>query len=344
MAIKLAIIGLEPVHQEWLEAAGKLRGAGEVEIVGVGHRSMAAARAAAEFFEGDAPVAYDDLRRLMQESAPQVLLMDRPANATREFIHACFAQNVGIFSLGPIVENLSEAHALAEMLEPRTHLLYTWPRMADSYAYRHCAQADDFVRPIRFVAGRWMGMNYPLAKTAHAENAGAGAVRSLSVLAWDALATLIHLLDVPSTVYAAIRGTAAADDRFTDISGAASITLQFPEDRAASLTLCDRMAGPMERDVLLLGQGGTVKLEPDNYEFRDPDGKLIDAGRVDAILAGSGAVETLREFLRHFTAPPSPARGWKHNLVEIAATMEALVVSHRTGQAESPEAFRRLRR
>ena len=58
-----------------------------------------------------------------------------------------------------------------------------------------------------------------------------------------------------------------------------------------------------------------------------------------------GPVETLREFLRHFAARRRRARGWKHQLVRrVAATMEALVVSHRTGQAESPEAFRRLRR
>ena len=69
MAIKLAIVGLDPVQQEWLEAVAKLRQAGEIELVGVGHRAMAAARDVAEFFEDGAPPAYDDLRRLMQECA-----------------------------------------------------------------------------------------------------------------------------------------------------------------------------------------------------------------------------------------------------------------------------------
>jgi hypothetical protein len=58
----------------------------------------------------------------------------------------------------------------------------------------------------------------------------------------------------------------------------------------------------------------------------------------------ASAAETLREFLRHYVLPPSPHRGWEQRLVDIAATMEALIVSHRTGQAESPERLRQLRR
>jgi hypothetical protein len=56
------------------------------------------------------------------------------------------------------------------------------------------------------------------------------------------------------------------------------------------------------------------------------------------------ALGTLRRFLEQYALQPSPHRGWEHHLEEIAATMEALVVSHRTGQAESPERLRKLRR
>ena len=38
-----------------------------------------------------------------------MILLDRPVNATREFLAGCFEAGVGIFSLGPVVENLSEA-------------------------------------------------------------------------------------------------------------------------------------------------------------------------------------------------------------------------------------------
>ncbi len=302
------------------------------------------------------------MRLLLKEGAPQVLLIDRPSNVSIDFLVSCVRQGIGLISLGPPVENLAEANALSDVLDPQSHLLYIWPRFVDSAAYRRCTQADEFVRPIKFAAATWMGMNHALAKFASpAQSPGFASlrpppseftVRSLSVLAWDALATLIDLIQLPTSVYAAIRGTVGSADTFADISGAASLTLRFPEDAAASLTLCDRMPPPGRRDLLLLGQGGTVKLEAETYDFRDAEGKLIDQSAAELSAtpntavpsAGASALATLREYFRHFSMPASPHRGWPHRLAEVSATMEALIVSHRTGQAESPERFLQLRR
>ena len=211
-------------------------------------------------------------------------------------------------------------------------------------AARRTAQADEFLRPIRFASATWLGINYALAKDEPA--ADEIAMRSLSVLAWDLLGTLIPLMGVPTSVYATIRGTVGGGQSFADISGAAAVTLRFPEDAAASLTLCDHVAAHDQtagrRDLMLWGNG-TLRLSASAYEFRDETGKLIDA--VPA--AGNAAepvVDALREFLRQFALPPSPHRGRPHLLEEIAATLEAMVVSHRTGQPESPERLRRLRR
>jgi predicted dehydrogenase len=378
MAIKLAILGLDLVQRDWLEAVAALRASGEIELTGVGHSTLATAKDVADALKSPpaaalssafaAPPAFDDLRLMLKESTPQVILMDRPGNAKLEFLLACLTQNTAILSLGPPVESFAEARSLAAVLEPRSHLLYIWPRFADAPASRHFAQADDFVRPFRFASASWMGLNYALAKT-FAADAGAPLpdlpVRSLSVLAWDALATLIRLIDLPTSVYCVIRGTVGSGNTFADLSGAAALALRFPDDAAASVTLCDRAmpaADPHShtdlwnrRDLLLWGAGGTIKLNSHAYEFRDADGHLIDAGpppnATEGIHAGasirparSPALDTLREFLRHYSLPPSPHRGWEHRLEDVAATMEALVVSHRTGQAESPERFRKLRR
>jgi predicted dehydrogenase len=357
MPIRLAILGLDPQQREWLAAVDLLRAAGDIDLVAVAHRSQALAKDLADQFATARPPAFDDLRLLIQETAPQILLLDRPSNVGLEFLLTCITQKIGILSLGPPIENVPEAQALADILEPRSHLLYIWPRFAGAFAYQQCVQAEGFIQPIRFASAHWLGMNPALAKTASSANRAVSAsgadiaIRSLSVLAWDALSTLIDLIGVPTSVYASIRGMVGSGATFTDISGACSATLRFPDDGVASLTLSDRIPGAGRRDLLLLGQGGTVKLETDAYEFRDADGKLIDSGRAgDSPLSGSpasaggGPVETLREFLRHFEQAPSPARGWEHRLQDIAATMEALVVSHRTGQAESPERFRQLRR
>jgi predicted dehydrogenase len=203
--------------------------------------------------------------------------------------------------------------------------------------------------PLRFVSASWLGMNHALAKTAM--NPGLIPVRSLSVLAWDALATLIELLGMPTTVYASIRGTVGSGDSFSDISGACAVTMRFADEAVAALTLSDRSTTGRDtgqRELLLMGQNGSARLQPDAYDLRDLDGKLLDSGHVAEAPAGSAAggspLETLRAFLQEFVLPASPLRGWEHRLPEIASTMEALLVSHRTGQAESPERFRALRR
>jgi predicted dehydrogenase len=388
MAVRLAILGLDRIQHEWLEAVAALRAGGEIELVAAGHESMAAAREVGEWFQGRstqaagtaggggaAAPAFDDLRLLLNDAAPQVLLMDRPANATLDWLLSCVRQEIGIFSLGPPVESVAEAQALASVLGaegPRTRLLYIWPRFADLPAAGHCAQADEFLRPVRFAAGTWVGINHALAKAMESKRLGPpaaphgsdGPVRSLSVLAWDALGTLIGMMGMPTSVYAVVRGTVASGSSFADLTGAAAVTLRFADEAAASVTLCDRApaggdapAGWDRRELLLWGAGGTLKLNTRAYEFRDADGAVIDAGekkgadRFFAAPAGetmfdsiSGPVTWLREFLQQYASPPSPHRDWDLRLEDVAATMEALVVSHRTGQAESPDRFRRLRR
>ncbi len=377
MSLPVAIIGLDPVQRDWLSAAADLRAAGEIEIVSVGHRAPAPARDIADAIGAAdptraAPPAFDDLRTLLNETAPKVILLDRPTDAPLEFLLSCISQGIGILSLGPPVESFAEAQRLAEALEPRSHLLYIWPHFADAPAFRHCAEADKYVRPIRFVSGRWLGTHHALARgrgdsAAIEDAAGEGGliVRSLCALAWDALSSMIRLLDLPNSVYAAIRGNAGADGGFADLSGAASVTLRFPEDAAANLVISDQSSIPAgghkrdPRELLIWGSGGTLRLGTHAYEFHDAAGKLIDQGPAEKGPAAQEpppaggenstnprgqALRTLREFIRHYQLPPSPHRGWEHRLEDIAAALEAIVVSNRTGQAESPGRFRRHRR
>jgi len=337
MALRCAIIGLDPIQKDWIEALRALTVEGLIVPVAAGHRSLAAARDIADLFKVP---AFDDLRHLLLQTTPQMILLDRPPNATLEFLIACAQQKIGIFSLGPPVHAVTEARSLSARLEPRTALLYIWPRLAGTPAYKHCAQADEFVKPIRFMVAQFYAFNHALAK---ASGAAEDSIRSLSVLAWDALRTLIDLVGLPQTVYASVRGTVGSGESFGDISGNAALTLRFPDDSTASVTLSDHI-GPWQRELLLVGQRGTLRLNECSYRFADAQGKLIDEGTTPPCVGTQRALEELREFLNHLGQEPSPHRGWEHYLEAVAATMEALMVSHRTGQAESPERFLGLRR
>ncbi len=340
MPLKLAIIGLDPLQQDWIAAIRALAAEDAVLPVAAGHRSAALARDLSQAL-GDNVPAYDDLRKLLLDSAPQLILLDRPENATADFLAACLEQKISIFSLGPPVGTLAEARALAERLEPRTAQLFIWPRLAETRAYRHCASADQFVRPVRFFHADWCALNHALAKTT---GQSTGTVRSLTVLAWDALSTLIDLVGLPESIYAAFRGTGGQSDQFADLSGAMALTLRLADQGIGSLTLSDRI-GPPQRQMLLSGQGGTLRLDEHQYHFADAEGKLIDEGHVSDVPQGTARVlEDFRAFLEQVNAPSSPHRGWPHRLEQVAAAMEAMLVSHRTGQAESPDKFLNLRR
>lgn len=339
MALKLAILGLDTVQRDWTEAVTALAEKGLVQPVAIGHRSQALAKDLAALFPGHLP-AYDDLRKLLLDTTPQMILLDRPENATLDFLAACIAQKIGLFCLGPPVANVAEARALAELLSPRTAQLYVWPRLADTRAFRHCASADQFVRPIKFVQAQWYAFNHVLAKTS---GRSADAVRSLTVLAWDAFSTLIDLVGVPESIYASFRGTVGRTDNFADLTGAVALTLRFADGCVGNLTLADRI-GPWQRQLLLLGQSGTLRLDEHHYHFADHDGKLIDEGYPEVATGLERATEDLSAFIEQFTAPTSPLRGWEHRLEQTASAMEAMLVSHRTGQAESPERFLTLRR
>ena len=337
MTLRCAIVGLDPVQKDWIDALRVLSAEGIVQPVAAGHRTLSAARDIADLF--DVP-AFDDLRQMVLQTTPKMILLDRPANATIELLTSWVGQNIGLFSLGPPVHTVAEAQALAAHLTPRTALLYIWPRLAGTRAYQHCAQADEFVKPIRFMMAQFYAFNHPLAKASGLQE---DTIRSLSVVAWDALRTLIGLAGLPQTIYASIRGTIGTGDSFGDISGHAALTLRFPEDAAASVMLSDRI-GPWQRALLLAGQRGTLQLNERAYRFADEQGKLIDEGTTAPTVGSTRAVSELREFIDHLLQPPSPHRGWEHDLEPVAATMEAMVVSHRTGQAESPERFLILRR
>jgi len=337
MPTKLAIIGLDTIQKNWIEAVRTLAAEGRIAVVAAGHRTQALARDLGDLFSVP---AFDDMRELQLKTAPQLILLDRPDDMSLEFLLGCVSQNIGIFSLGPPVSSVAEALTLADHLEPRTPYLYVWPRLEATRAYAHCAQADEFVRPVKFAAASWMAWNHVVAK---ASGMHTDVVRSLSVLAWDAIATLIGLIGMPESVFASVRGTPPRADAFTDLSGAASLTLRFADGVTANVALSDRI-GPWRRELILLGQDSILRLDEQHYHFSKTTSELIDEGAVSAAGGAQRAADELRECLTQLESPPSPHRGWEHHLPAISATLEAMIVSQRTGQAEAPERFLSLRR
>ena len=343
MSIRLAILGLDPIQRDYLAAVLALAESNLIVPVAVGHRTLALARDTADILRVP---PFDDMRSLLRESTPQVLLLDRPDNVSADFLAACLEQNLGILSLGPPVKNVAEARTLASVLEDQTHLLYIAPAFIHTPGFAHGTHPDLVARPLRFASADFHAFNHAAAKSAGKDASQQTLVRSLSVLAWDVLSAFLDLLDLPESIFASLRGTTAAGDIFTDISGAAGLVLRFTDADSgtivATASLSDR--APARRSLLLLTPSGSARLDDFSCQAFAADGSPLDATTYPIPQPADLAAATIKTFLEQFLAPTSPHRGWPHRLEPLAACMEALLISHRTGQPENPERFLNLRR
>ncbi|MDA8378851.1 MAG: Gfo/Idh/MocA family oxidoreductase [Planctomycetia bacterium] len=337
MAVACAIVGLDLIQKDWIEALRNAGGTDWFKIVAVGKRNLSEAREVGQMF--DVPF-YADLRRMLLETAPQMVLLDRPADMALEFIEACVQQNIAIFSLGPPVKTLEEARRLSILVEPRTHLLYSWPRFSCSWGFGQARQTENFFRGVQFVGGQWSAANHAVARV---RGVTEGAVRSLSVLAWDAFRSIIEIVGLPAALYAAIDGTNGQQDSFIDVTGNVGVVMRTLDGATIVLQISDQETS-LQREISIANREGRLKLSDLNYRWASARDNIIDADSTPPL---SGALQALRElenFCHHFTAPASPHRGWPHLLPETAAMMTTMIVSHRTGMAESPQHFHHLNR
>ncbi|HMD55776.1 MAG TPA: Gfo/Idh/MocA family oxidoreductase, partial [Phycisphaerae bacterium] len=312
MAIQCVIVGLEVVQQDWIQAINEAKSAGIIKPVAAGQRNVSSARELGEIL--DVPF-YSDLRRMMLETTPQILIIDRPRDMPLDFIEACLHQGIGIFSLGPPVQSLADAHKLNILLEARTHMFYIWPRMSRSWGFVQAAQTESYLRNPHFICGGWSGVNYATAKT---WNIREGSIGSLSVLAWDAFRTIVELAGMPAAMYASIDGSGGEEDRFIHASGSAAVVMRFVENNTAVLTITDKDL-PYRRELMLMNREGTLKLSENSYNFHSSDGKVREQDAQTSVPSWKNAMKELEDFCRQFTALTSPHRGWQHFLTETAA-------------------------
>lgn len=337
MATRVAVIGLDATQTSWLEALAALAQRGDISIVAAGHRSQAAARELGQTLH--AP-AFDDMRQLLMQATPQAVVIQRTDNVSCDWLRQALTAGIGIFSLGPLVEDVAEAIALDEILGPRSALYYRWPRFAHAPIYRHMATADEFIRPIRFMRAQWTAPHQRLLAGGLAAERH---VWSLSVLAADALITLTDLLGIPDTIYASMRGAVSSGAGFRDFSGSAGVLLRYPQNITVSLNLSDDYHA-WQRELVIVGQGGLVELQEHRYAFYNAQMKKMDDGYSRQRTAVHEVTEELRTFLEHLAMRPSPHRGWEHHLPVMAATLEAMLLSQRTGTPEAPASILAVRR
>ncbi len=171
--------------------------------------------------------------------------------------------------------------------------------------------------------------------------AGQGATGALLV---DALDLLVGMLGEAERVEAALNGPTkpSANLSLGSLTGDLTAHARFDNGSSAAIMLSDR-AGGWQRRATLLGEAGRLELGDDGHRWIDPAGKIIDSterrARSKTTDHDRAAIDALVGFMSPLldgrATPPLDAQ----HLGPMAA---AVLLSARTGQAESPSTLRAM--
>jgi hypothetical protein len=190
-----------------------------------------------------------------------------------------------------------------------------------------------------------------------------GQVRLLSVEAWSGpheaplgahaystVEMIVSLMGEPETIDATYVSPSLgvgvhmlSSESLRDLHGDLSASLRFADGRAASLVASD-LGGRWNRQVTLLGVAGRLRIFDDGFEWIGPRGEKVDSARNPAAVRGGGqdhAVAAIADSINRLLDPSAPVPR-PTDQASVLATAQAMLLSARTGQAESPATIRRM--
>lgn len=305
-------------HESANEIIGIVAAAGgtPVAVGGPDARSIAAA------LHDDAITVFDDLRATLMEIKPSVALITTGLGGGDSALDGRTASELraaGVVVLSTVAPapGLIEAGQAGLFKETGgttpAAVIRLAPRLRRHPSYR---AAEDVFTDF----GRANMVTAEAFAPAHT-----GGAASAMLLALDAIQTLFGL---PELVDAA---AARPTKRLSDLDGSAAALLRFADGRCGQFLVSDR--APWGWRITLSGDSGRLTIRPSGFDWVDADGTRRDSTRTDA--AASGFTNTLADAIRNALAGShsgEPATDW----VGLLSTAEAVLLSSRTGEPESP--------
>ena len=330
--LQVAVIGLGGFGHQAIEAMARSE---SVQLVGVADQNQSAAEQAASR-AGGAP-AYSDYRSCLAETRPAAICLDVSPKAAGELIPACAQRGIHVWKSVPLARNLEEAVSMVKtMAEASLKLTVATRRRFDECYCRAWKMRRRIGEAFLARAHYLFNWGPELGWRGDKESAGGGALLELGYHPVD---LLVWMLGLPEEVYglAARVNAPPGDDQpraVYDTDDTAAAVLRFKTGCMASV-ITTRRSGPVSEALCLHGRGGSMEVSADTCLLRDPDGNVID--RTDSSNPPlAAAIRQLEVFVEAIggEARTYPCSGWE-NLLTMAV-MEAIYLSDRTGQPESP--------
>jgi predicted dehydrogenase len=329
--LRMAVIGLGGFGRQSLEA---IECSTSVQLVAVADRDQSTAEQVASVSDAK---AYSDYRSCLAEARPTAVCMDVSPKAASELIPACAQRGIHVWKSVPLARNLEDAVSMVKtMTEASLQLTVGTQRRFDNCYRRAWKMRQQIGEAFLARAHYLFNWGPDLGWRGDKESSGGGALLELGYHPMD---LLVWMLGLPEEVYGfSARVSTPPDEEqpqaVYDTDDTAATILRFQNGCMASL-VTTRRSGPISEALCLHGRGGSMEVNADSCLIRDPDGSIID--RTESSTPPlEASVKQLEAFVQAIGTESRtyPCSGWE-NLLTMSV-MEAIYLSDRTGQPESP--------
>lgn len=313
-----AIIWCEADHADLID---EVRGIAEIEIAGIGSPTPATAATLATRFGAEKA---DDLRQAVHNVAHDLLLLFTLGGVVRDERKAIFDRAAATLTLEPIADGISDTP-----LEGVKSTVWLVP------AARHSAPMRLF-NELRENLGAVRSVNVMMRCR--------GSRGSLYARLTDAVDTVERLCGPIELLDAAISGpTSNQPETLRELHGHITVNARFAQNCCASIHVSD-CGGTWSRGVTVLAEQGCVRMTDHDLEWVSPDGEVREQATFESVGARGSAVTPARLIAEDIAAVLDPRRTSREPYPQptTLAVCEAVRLSIRTGQGESPRKLLQL--
>jgi predicted dehydrogenase len=215
-------------------------------------------------------------------------------------------------------------------------------------AGEHGLRAIDVVRfvPLSRI-GEDVLASFGPVRTVAVESWASAAAGSLGARVYGGMAAIASLMGEPEKVDAAYvspsHGTAVhalPGETLRGLSGEITACMRFADGRAAALVASDQ-GGRWSRSITLIGAAGRLRVTDSALEWVGPNGAVVDETRAAKGIEHRADADAIGGALDRLLEPGSADLAPLDHATVLAMT-QAMLLSARTGEAESPSTIRRM--
>ena len=219
-------------------------------------------------------VAYDDYRSLIVENPLDALFVALPPFLRGKYLALAAEHGCPVWMITPVARRFDEAVEIMERFDKARCPVAVGREVGASS------------RPCSLTPSTWTGLAVSSSPAATLTTCGEEDLdwRGDSVRAgggvlldrgYELVDTVVKVMGLPATVYAAAKGVSRPGTRFPyDTEDTAAIVCQFSSGAVAAINAC-WTSGPERCEIEFFGTGGSIRIDPRHVVCRDRTGEKI---------------------------------------------------------------------